>query len=59
MEESFVEQVVNSGLNYKDPQVAKFLSVGVGFLLYGYKLPNFGNTLKLMLPSHNGNVMGG
>lgn len=51
--------MVNGGLNYKDLKVAKFLSADLGNRLYGWILSNYGNPLKLMVPSHNGNVMCG
>jgi len=51
--------VVNGGLNYKDLKVAKFLSVDLGNRLYGYILSNYGNPLKLMVPSNIGNGIRG
>lgn len=47
-----LEELVNDGLNYKDPKVTKFLLVNPGNWLRGCKLSNYGEALKLMLPSY-------
>lgn len=51
--------VVNSGFNYKDLKVAKFLLFGVGSQIIREKLSNYGDVLKLKVPSYNGNIISG